>query len=240
MLSVGAVGMMLIWRKQTCYCGKPETDHPRNLIPEICQEFHNKGWMTGSGGAISIRHGDEIYVSPSGILKERIKPRMLFVCDIEGSHLGGPTPSKNMKKSSCAPMFMKAYQKRGAGAVFHIHSQNAVMVTLLFSGNEFRITHHQMIKAIINCKTGKNYRYDEELVIPIIENQNEELDIKDGIVAAMEDYPETCAVLVRKHGIYLWGKTWEQAKIMCEAYDYIFEVAVRMISCGLDPRKEPK
>ena len=23
-LSVGAVVMMLIWRKQTCYCGKPE------------------------------------------------------------------------------------------------------------------------------------------------------------------------------------------------------------------------
>lgn len=49
----------------------------------------------------------------------------------------------------------------GAGAVFHIHSRNAVMVTLLFPGNEFRISHQQMIKAIVNCKTGKNYRYDQ-------------------------------------------------------------------------------
>lgn len=45
-----------------------------------------------------------------------------------------------------------------AGAVFHIHSQNAVMVTLLFPGKEFQISHQQMIKAIVNCKTGRNYR----------------------------------------------------------------------------------
>ena len=126
-----------------------------------------------------------------------------------------------------------------AGAVFHIHSQNAVMVTLLFPGKEFRISHQQMIKAIVNCRTGKNYRYDEDLVIPIVENENEEIEIKDSIVAAMEEYPETSAVLVRNHGIYLWAKTWVKAKIMCEAYDYIFEVAVKMKSNGLDPLKTP-
>ena len=42
--------------------------------------------------------------------------------------------------------------------MFHVHSQNAVMVTLLFPGKEFRISHQQMIKAIVNCKTGRNYR----------------------------------------------------------------------------------
>ena len=163
----------------------------------------------------------------------------MFVCDIQGNQLDGPLPSLNLKESSCTPMFMNGYRKRGAGAVFHIHSQNAVMVTLLFPGKEFRISHQQMIKAIVNCKTGKNYRYDEELVIPIVENENEEIEIKDSIVAAMEEYSETSAVLVRNHGIYLWAKTWVKAKIMCEAYDYIFEVAVKMKSNGLDPLKKP-
>ena len=56
---------------------------------------------------------------------------------------------------------------------------------------------------------------------------------------AMKDYPETCAVLVRRHGIYVWGKTWQSAKSMCECYDYLCDIAVRMISSDIDPTKAP-
>ena len=39
---------------------------------------------------------------------------------------------------------------------------------------------------------------------------------------AMNDYPETSAILVRRHGIYVWGQTWQSAKSMCECYDVRF------------------
>jgi hypothetical protein len=29
-------------------------------------------------------------------------------------------------------------------------------------------------------------------------------------------YPNTCAILVRRHGVYVWGPTWQKAKTMCE------------------------
>lgn len=56
---------------------------------------------------------------------------------------------------------------------------------------------------------------------------------------AMKDYPESTAVLVRRHGIYVWGQTWQSAKSMCECYDYLCEIAVRMKSIGLDPTDIP-
>lgn len=59
------------------------------------------------------------------------------------------------------------------------------------------------------------------------------------MVRAMTDYPESCAVLVRRHGIYVWGSTWQSAKSMCECYDYLCEIAVRMKSIGLDPSVVP-
>jgi ribulose-5-phosphate 4-epimerase/fuculose-1-phosphate aldolase len=55
----------------------------------------------------------------------------------------------------------------------------------------------------------------------------------------MEEYPESNAILVRRHGVYVWGNDWIKAKTMCECYDYLFEIAVKMKQLGLDPTKAP-
>ena len=56
---------------------------------------------------------------------------------------------------------------------------------------------------------------------------------------AMKDHPNSNAVLVRRHGIYVWGPTWQSAKSMCECYDYLCDIAVRMKEIGLDPTQVP-
>ncbi|GLG96227.1 Probable methylthioribulose-1-phosphate dehydratase [Gryllus bimaculatus] len=215
-------------------------EHPRKLIPELCRLFYDLGWVTGTGGGISIKHGDEIYIAPSGVQKERIKPEDLFVQNIEGKDLQLPPPEKKLKKSQCTPLFMCAYTARKAGAVIHTHSKAAVMATLLYPGKEFRCTHLEMIKGIKNQKLGRNYNYDEELVVPIIENTPWEADLKDRMAQVIEEYPQTTAVLVRRHGVYVWGDTWQQAKTMCECYDYLFDIVVQMKSHGLDPSLTPE
>ncbi|CAJ0928046.1 unnamed protein product [Ranitomeya imitator] len=216
-----------------------EKGHPRNLIPELCRQFYNLGWVTGTGGGISIKYEDEIYIAPSGVQKERIQPDDLFICDIDERDISCPPPYKNLKKSQCTPLFMNAYTMRGAGAVIHTHSKAAVLSTLLFPGKEFRITHQEMIKGIRKCRSGEYYRYDDVLVVPIVENTPEERDLKDRMARAMEEYPDSCAVLVRRHGVYVWGDTWEKAKTMCECYDYLFDIAVQMKQLGLDPAALP-
>eukprot|EP01006_Ploeotia_vitrea_P029881 TRINITY_DN62335_c0_g1_i2.p3 TRINITY_DN62335_c0_g1~~TRINITY_DN62335_c0_g1_i2.p3 ORF type:complete len:127 (-),score=66.80 TRINITY_DN62335_c0_g1_i2:446-826(-) len=113
------------------------------------------------------------------------------------------------------------------------------MATLLAKGDEFRITHQEMIKGIRIGTSKKNLRYFDTLVVPIIENTAEERDLKKRMADAMKAYPDTCAVLVRRHGVYVWGETWQKAKTMCECYDYLFEIAVRMMQFGMDPAKVP-
>nr|KAG5699418.1 hypothetical protein BaRGS_016264 [Batillaria attramentaria] len=87
-------------------------EHPRNLIPELCRVFYDLGWVTGTGGGISIKLNDEIFIAPSGVQKERIQPEDLFVQTINNEDLEGPPPKKKLKKSQCTPLFMNAYTMR--------------------------------------------------------------------------------------------------------------------------------
>ncbi|CAG0890792.1 unnamed protein product [Cyprideis torosa] len=202
-------------------------DHPRNLIPLLCRQFYQLGWVTGTGGGISVRDGSHIYIAPSGVQKERIQPEDLFVIDLESEKdVSVPPPEKQLKRSQCTPLFMAAYQ-------------SSVLATLLWPGDEFTITHVEMIKGIRNGATGKALTYLDTLHVPIIENTPEEADLKDRLWQTIEDNPETCAVLVRRHGFYCWGNTWEQAKAMCECYDYLFSLGVEMKRLGLDPMSKP-
>ncbi|CAB3254934.1 unnamed protein product [Arctia plantaginis] len=214
-------------------------EHPRNLIPSLCNQFYHLGWVTGTGGGISIKEGNKIYIAPSGVQKERMKSDDLFVQTIDDEDLELPPAEKKLKKSQCTPLFMLAYRERGAGAVIHTHSPHAVRVTLLHD-KEFVITHQEMIKGIKDAKLDRYLRYDEKLVVPIIENTPFEKDLAGSLGEALRQYPGTSAVLVRRHGVYVWGDTWQQAKTMTECYDYLFEMAVEMKKLGLDPAYNPE
>lgn len=90
----------------------------RELVCELCKQFFNAGWVTGTGGSISIRHGNRIYMTPSGVQKERILPDELYVLDIAGEVLSVPHRKpgcRQPKLSDCSPLFLHAFQQRNAG-----------------------------------------------------------------------------------------------------------------------------
>lgn len=75
--------------------------------------------------------------------------------------------------------------------------------------------------------------------MPIIENTARECELTDRLRAAIEAYPQANAVLVRRHGVYVWGKNWIEAKTQFECYDYLFEAAVKMRQLGKDAGRAP-
>eukprot|EP00640_Fibrocapsa_japonica_P000906 CAMPEP_0113937018 /NCGR_PEP_ID=MMETSP1339-20121228/3728_1 /TAXON_ID=94617 /ORGANISM="Fibrocapsa japonica" /LENGTH=668 /DNA_ID=CAMNT_0000939625 /DNA_START=91 /DNA_END=2097 /DNA_ORIENTATION=+ /assembly_acc=CAM_ASM_000762 len=219
-----------------------QLSHPytRNLITDLCKEFYDLGWVTGTGGSISVRYGNRIYMTPSGVQKERMRPQDLFMLDLEGRVLAHPgiVPGTNRayKLSACSPLFLECYKQRGAGAVLHSHGIDCVMATLLCEksrSKEFQITHQEMIKGLIG------YNYYDKLVIPVIENTAHEEDLADSLAAAIKKYPHTNAVLVQRHGIYVWGPTWMKAKTQAECLHYLFDVAVRMDKLDMNPGLAP-
>lgn len=98
-----------------------EEQKVRELVCELCRNFYNLGWVTGTGGSISIRLGEKIFMTPSGVQKERIQPQDLFIVNKKAEILSTPPPPAGCgaaKLSDCAPLFLHAYNQRDAGKQF--------------------------------------------------------------------------------------------------------------------------
>jgi methylthioribulose-1-phosphate dehydratase len=206
-----------------------DPEHPANLICSLCRNFYHLGWVTGTGGGVSIVRGSHIFIAPSGLQKELLQPEHIFVMEKSTrAYLRKPI---GLKPSACTPLFLAAFD-RGAGSCIHTHSQWAVLVTLLVERDAveqgqkveercFEIERIEQIKAFPKGR-GKAgmLGYFDRLQVPIIENTAQYVVIIDGaellasnsgfkseedlthsLEMAMEKYPDAYAVLVRRHGV---------------------------------------
>ena len=200
-------------------------DELRSLICDLARSFYDLGWVSGTGGGICIRDGDRVVMAPSGVQKERMRPEQMFTIALDGAVLSRPDDIA-LQPSECSSLFLKAINLRNAGAVIHSHSIHAVAATLLCE-KEFSISHLEMIKGI------EGMGYHDTLVVPIIDNTARECDLAEALEEAIVRYPDTHAVLVRRHGVYVWGADWVRAKTHAECYDYLFRAAIEMRRMGI-------
>lgn len=195
---------------------------------------------------------DLVYLAPSGVQKELMQPHDIYVLSLKEQldpknriYLRSP-PS--LKPSQCTPLFVAAFTKRNAGCCIHTHSQWAVLITLLLEqhgsssstttkwakGNVFEINNIEQIKGFGRGHTKQgNLGYHDTLRIPVIENTPFEEDLTEYLEEAMDAFPDTYAVLVRRHGLYVWGDSVHKAKTMAESLDYLFQLAVEMRKLNL-------
>lgn len=100
---------------------------------EVAASLFARGYAHGSTGNISVRVGDEVWVTPTGESLRRLTPARLARLDIDGRRLNENVPSKEH------PFHTAVYRRRAeARAVVHLHSTYAVALSCLddFAGDE--------------------------------------------------------------------------------------------------------
>lgn len=208
-------------------------EEAKALICELGRRFYTLGWVSGTGGGISLRLGQRVFMAASGVQKEALDHDAIFELDLaSGEVVQEPPSAKGYRCSACKPLFLEAMRARDAGAVIHSHSKNALLATLI-STDVFRVTHLEMLKGL------KGVGYADVHEVPVIDNTAHEEDLADSLADAIRRHPNAHAVLVRRHGAYVWGGDWREAKRHAECYDFLFEVAVEMKRLGLDPAAPP-
>jgi methylthioribulose-1-phosphate dehydratase len=214
------------------------------LICELCRQFYGLGWVSGTGGGISIRDAEGVWIAPSGVQKERLEPEQLFLLQDrvwDRVEVLAAPGDPALRISECQPLFFNAYRSRDAKAVLHSHSIWAVLAARLAGvssqaaapgaspiAGEFRSRDLEMQKGL------RGHGCFDELRIPIIANTAREAQLSESMAAAIEAYPHVDAVIVAGHGIYVWGRDWVEAKTQAECLDFLLRVAVEGHRLGLD------
>ncbi|KHJ85786.1 putative methylthioribulose-1-phosphate dehydratase [Oesophagostomum dentatum] len=163
----------------------------------------------------------------------------IFVYDLRTKQQVQRPSHAKVDVSSCSVLFSLIMRQTGSKCVIHTHGKCANLVTqLLKSKDVFEISHQEYIKGIYDPFTGKNLNYEDTLTIPIIENQPKEDQLLPAVEECLLTNQRTCALLVRNHGLFVWGLTWEKAKIMTECIDYLLDLSIEMTRHNIPLVKE--
>jgi len=98
----------------------------RELIIEYCLRMLKDGLTVGTSGNISVRAGEHIAITPSGLDYEALTSADICVIDLGGHHVDGPD-----NPSTEVAMHTVVYQFTDAQAVVHTHPVYATVVGTL-------------------------------------------------------------------------------------------------------------
>ncbi|WP_239091807.1 class II aldolase/adducin family protein [Streptomyces sp. SID14478] len=84
------------------------------------------GLVVGTSGNVSVRVGDTVLVTPTGVPYERLGPQDLVAVDLDGARRAG-----TLAPTSELPMHLAIYRDTGARAVVHTHAVHATAVSTL-------------------------------------------------------------------------------------------------------------
>lgn len=101
-------------------------DTVRTQMVQLGAALYDRGLTPGRTGNLSVRLGDEIMITPTNACLGRLDAERLAVTSIEGEHLAGDRPSKELV------LHQALYRHHPeCTAVAHLHSTSAVAVSCL-------------------------------------------------------------------------------------------------------------
>lgn len=98
-----------------------------NKFITYCHFIHAQGLVSGSGGNVSMRCGQDILITPTGRSLKVLKTEDIICLHQDGSY-ASPTKQKPSKEWR---MHLQCYKYDGIHAVIHVHSVYATAVSCL-------------------------------------------------------------------------------------------------------------
>ncbi len=188
-------------------------------IAELARLCYARGWAPGTSGnfsAVVSRDPLRLGITASGIDKGTLTAGDIVEIDQHGRVVAG-----SGRRSAEASLHLAVARARGAGAVLHTHS---IWSTIISEAAEdgVAIEGYEMLKGLAGVATHEHREW-----LPIFENTQDWGAAAPHVEGVLAEHPNAHGFLIRRHGLYTWGRDLAEAKRHVETLEFLFEVIGR-------------
>jgi methylthioribulose-1-phosphate dehydratase len=188
-------------------------------IAEIGRQCYARGWALGTSGnfsAVVSRDPLRLAITASGVDKGALAAGDIVEIDQHGRVVAGTG-----RPSAEASLHLAIARARGAGAVLHTHS---IWSTILSDADKdgLGIEGYEMLKGLDGVASHEHSEW-----LPILENTQDWAAAAPQVQRILSEHPNSHGFLIRRHGLYTWGRDLAAAKRQVEVLEFLFEVMGR-------------
>lgn len=196
----------------------------------VGRRLHAQGALPATSGNLSVRAGaDAVLVTASGLDKGALGVEDLLRVGLDGAVRGrvDAEGSGSLRPSAETALHLQLYRwAPGIGAVLHVHTEAATVLSLLTEADAVELTGFELLKALAGVRT-----HEAVVTLPVFANTQD----VDALAAEVDAHAARLGMphgyLIRGHGLYAWGADLAEAVRHVEALDFLFR-------CKLALRRE--
>jgi methylthioribulose-1-phosphate dehydratase len=196
----------------------------RNLSLELSQigkSFYQRGWMFGTSGNLSAvvsRTPLRLAITPTGLDKGALAPPQFLEIDESAKVIRGKG-----KPSAETGLHLAIVRACGAAAVLHTHSLWSTLLSDLFSADgAVTLEGFELLKGLSGVRS-----HQHRETLPILENSQDISALAENVGALLQSNPAIHGFLLRRHGMYTWGRDLAEAKRHVEVLEFLLEALGR-------------
>ncbi|WP_166838377.1 methylthioribulose 1-phosphate dehydratase [Rheinheimera pleomorphica] len=182
----------------------------------------SRHWVPATGGNFSIRSSEHsALVTASGKDKGELSPQDLLPVSWQQGELSCPG-----KPSAETALHARLYQlDPNIKAVLHTHSVQATVFSRLITDDSYLFSGYEMQKAISGHSS-----HDTPCELALFDNTQDIPALAARVSQRWQQQPLNWGLLVRGHGLYVWGRSLDEAKRHLEGWEFL-------INCELERLK---
>lgn len=186
----------------------------RDSIAQVCQRMVADGLVVGTAGNVSVRVGNQVAVTPTGVPYPTLRAEEVGIHSLAGDPVDAP-----LAPTSELPLHLAVYAAfSDVRAVVHTHSTAATSLSCLVP--QVPAVHYYLALFGGAPKVAPYATYGTDALAA-------------GAVAALEG---RTACLLANHGAVAVGATLAEAYERAVYLEWVCEVALRVLSSGVIPR----